>query len=191
MQSDKPDPTGDVPGYVPSEAEVEAIVSAVARKFRSFGGAKADTNNPISMAMEGRPAQFAAGVDIADVVAFILAAASVRTEQTEGWRCFHCDEVFHEDFKARQHFGESCDCEPLCQVAGERFREVERQLAEYQSESDATSKTFYALGADHYRKERDAEQKGYDKGLADAKAHPETLGLCPLPPPPSSTEGAV
>src|SRR3546814_14784080 len=33
----------------------------------------------------------------------------------------------------------------------------------------------------HAQKGREAEQKGYDRGLADAKAHPEELGLAPAP----------
>lgn len=93
------------------------------------------------------------------------------------WRCFHCDEVFDDIDAARHHFGDSELQEPICKVTAERYREVERQLAEYQQEADACSRTFYTLGAEHYRKERDAEQKGYDRGLADAKAYPGTLGL--------------
>src|SRR3546814_12117095 len=33
----------------------------------------------------------------------------------------------------------------------------------------------------HAQKGREAEQKGYDRGRADAKAHPEELGLAPAP----------
>tara|TARA_R100001244_G_scaffold2541_1_gene3939 strand:+ start:13123 stop:13446 length:324 start_codon:yes stop_codon:yes gene_type:complete len=93
------------------------------------------------------------------------------------WRCFHCDEVFTDEDAAREHFG-TVECEdPICGVTAERYREVERQLASFLSETDAASTTFYRLGAEHAAKERAAEQKGYDRGLADAKAHPETLGL--------------
>lgn len=115
-------------------------------------------------------------------------AGDVRAVPAE-WRCFHCDEVFTDEAEARLHFGDSCVQEPICGVTAERYREVERQLEEYRSESDATSKTFYSLGAEHYRKERDAEQAGYDRGLADAKAHPGELGLARLNAAPAVSDG--
>lgn len=47
------------------------IIAAVAAQFRSFGGGKANGNNPLSMALKDSPPQFAAGVDIGEVVRFI------------------------------------------------------------------------------------------------------------------------
>lgn len=83
------------------------------------------------------------------------------------WRCFHCNEVFTDEVCAKLHFGESEIQEPLCAVTAERYREVERQLEIYRTESDETSKTFYALGAEHYREQQAAEERGYARGLAD------------------------
>src|SRR3546814_10339127 len=95
------------------------------------------------------------------------------------WRCFHCDETFTDAAAAREHFGVT-ECEdPICGVTAERYREVERLLAEFRSESDPASREFYRLGGEHAQKEREAEQKGYDRGLADATAPPEELGIAP------------
>lgn len=106
-----------------------------------------------------------------------LSAIVPPPDEVVAWRCFHCDEVFTDEAAARLHFGESEVQDPLCAVTAERYREVERRLDTFITESDPSSRAFYALGAEHYQKERDAEQKGYDRGLADAKAHPEILGL--------------
>src|SRR3546814_7963692 len=59
------------------------------------------------------------------------------------WRCFHCDETFTDAAAAREHFGVT-ECEdPICGVTAERYREVERLLAEFRSESDPASREFY------------------------------------------------
>lgn len=93
------------------------------------------------------------------------------------WTCFHCGDVFTDEAEAREHFGDTMDDEPICQVTAERYRAVERELDMYRNESDATSKTFYDIGHRAAVAEREAEQKGYDRGIADAKAHPHELGL--------------
>lgn len=116
----------------------------------------------------------------------VLAAFGIPIKS---WRCFHCDEVFTDKDKARLHFGnDSVSGEAMCQVTAERYREVEGQLETYRIESDATSRTFFANGVEAQRMATEAEQKGYNRGIADAKAHPETLGLTRLPrtmgPPP-------
>lgn len=103
----------------------------------------------------------------------------IEAEAPIEWRCFHCGDVFTDKAAAREHFGETLDDEPICQVTAERYRQVERQLLMYENESDATSKTFYDIGHRAAIAERDAEQKGYDRGIADAKAHPYELGLVP------------
>jgi hypothetical protein len=56
-----------------------AIVSAVAARFRTFGGGKVNPSNPISVALENKPPQFAAGVDIAEVVEFIVNEIAAAT----------------------------------------------------------------------------------------------------------------
>ena len=111
------------------------------------------------------------------------AAAACLREEAEpvAWRCFHCDETFADEDAAARHFGRFEDCTPACRVGIEKFREMEAELQTWRSETDHTSREFYALGAEHNRKQREAEQAGYDRGIADARAHPETLGLAPTP----------
>lgn len=88
------------------------------------------------------------------------------------WRCFHCDEAFADPAAAAEHFGSFEDCTPICKVGAARFRQMEDELASWRSESDTASKEFYALGAKHSTALREAEQQGYDKGLADGLALP-------------------
>lgn len=58
-------------------ADVDAITSAIAEKFRTFGGgASSSWGNPIAMALANEPAQFAAGVDVKEVVKFVLSQVS-------------------------------------------------------------------------------------------------------------------
>lgn len=58
---------------------IDDVVALVAANFRSFGGGQANTRNPISMALADKPAQFAGGVDIKDVVTFVLKNAPKPT----------------------------------------------------------------------------------------------------------------
>lgn len=48
------------------------IVTIVTNNFRSFGGGQGSSDNPIAMALKHQSPQFAGGVDIKDVVDFIL-----------------------------------------------------------------------------------------------------------------------
>ena len=57
-----------------SDEDVEHIVAGIGDKFRTFGGDKDPGNNPIAHAMMGRPLSFAANVDVAEVVRFVIAA---------------------------------------------------------------------------------------------------------------------
>lgn len=54
------------------KGNVEEIANEVSKHFRCFGGAHVNKSNPISVALKATPAQFAAGVDVKDVVTFIL-----------------------------------------------------------------------------------------------------------------------
>ena len=46
----------------------EDIVAILASEFRTFGGGVGSSSNPIAAALKDTPAQFAAGVDVLDVV---------------------------------------------------------------------------------------------------------------------------
>lgn len=55
-----------------NDAAIGFLVEACANNFRSFGGGQVSPNNPISFALADKPPTFAAGVDIREVVEFIV-----------------------------------------------------------------------------------------------------------------------
>lgn len=58
------------------ETPVEAITRKIGERFHTFGGGRTPTpGNPIAAALKDRPLIFAAGVDVADVVRFVLEEA--------------------------------------------------------------------------------------------------------------------
>lgn len=53
--------------------DVEQIVSEVARRFRCFGvGGNVSSGSSIAVAMRGKPPTFSAGVDVGEVVRFVV-----------------------------------------------------------------------------------------------------------------------
>jgi hypothetical protein len=60
-----------------SEA-VREIVRDVARTFPSFGGDRGAKGNPIAAAMQNEPPSFALGVDVEQVVRFVLESAYTK-----------------------------------------------------------------------------------------------------------------
>jgi hypothetical protein len=59
-----------------TSADITALVAA---NFRSFGGGQTSQWNPIVNAMKDKPVQFAGGVDIKDVVEFVIPLAPLVT----------------------------------------------------------------------------------------------------------------
>jgi len=51
---------------------VNRISYKIVDKFRCFGGGKGSQWNPVAEALKNRSPQFAAGVDVKDVVAFVM-----------------------------------------------------------------------------------------------------------------------
>lgn len=99
------------------------------------------------------------------------------------WRCFHCDEVLRTPRDARLHFGNH-GSEPACLIKapGEFalltvLRNAEDELARHRAEDSDVLRAMWSMQADHAEALRREEEKGYSRGLADAKEHPETLGL--------------
>lgn len=69
---------------------VYQIVADVAQNFCCFGGGNVSQGNPISIALADKSPMFAAGVDVGEVVRFILAQTSklaLRTNQTRHPNC--------------------------------------------------------------------------------------------------------
>lgn len=63
----------------PSPEQIEIIVKACGQQFRCFGGGDVSAfGNPIAMALKDAPLQFAAGVDVQQVVQFVFEVASLE-----------------------------------------------------------------------------------------------------------------
>lgn len=94
------------------------------------------------------------------------------------WRCFHCGETFTkaQERWARQHFGANEDALPICQmrVPGEHhllimLRKALDELERYRAEDSDTMRAVYSMQADHAAALRHEEERGYNKGVADAR----------------------
>ncbi len=112
--------------------------------------------------------------------AFIIDRLTATTgkdaELVKEWRCFWCDETFTDEAEAREHFGtqegEICACKLTKDEKGlvGLLRDAWKRLDEFYREDNASCREFHALGAKHSTELREAEQTGYDKGLADGRA---------------------
>ena len=100
-----------------------------------------------------------------------------KLREWEGWRCFHCDEVFHDHAEAEKHFGRRLVSTSACQVDLKRFREMELELQSYHNDDSAVLRQMAAMEREHATALRREEEKGYARGLRDAKCYPEALGL--------------
>lgn len=102
-----------------------------------------------------------------------------------GWVCFHCGESFPGNLAgsrdAHLHFGGSVDAIPGCRLrmrAGEKSllrrvrwleREVEKLRSSIANEDTQKDREFYAMIAKHREELIREEEKGYAKGVADAR----------------------
>lgn len=66
-----------------TKKQIELIVESVADNFRTFGGGQYSNlyHNPIAFALKDKPAQFAAGVDVKEVVVHVLKLAKKKSFQ--------------------------------------------------------------------------------------------------------------
>ena len=92
------------------------------------------------------------------------------------WRCFHCDEVFTDSKAAAVHFGADESAEPGCKMLTggdvELLRDYRDMAARWQrcvSEDCDASRIYNSMSAERVTAVRDAEQAGYDKGLAGGR----------------------
>lgn len=97
-----------------------------------------------------------------------------------GWTCFHCGETFTTPGSAKDHFGFDPSCEPACRIkaGGEKgllmaLRRLESELLATQlqlhSESSAGMVWLRQAEARHHTQLIEAEQTGYDRGVADVR----------------------
>lgn len=56
------------------DEKIADIVQRVGVQFRTFGGGRTSEFNPIAAALKDKPPMFAAGVDVRDVVEFVVGA---------------------------------------------------------------------------------------------------------------------
>ena len=101
------------------------------------------------------------------------------------WRCFHCGDAFTlaQEKHARAHFGDDQDALPVCQMRlpGEYhllniLRKQEAELRAFYAEDTELWRALYAQAADHAQALRNEEERGYAKGVADARAEAEAAG---------------
>lgn len=92
------------------------------------------------------------------------------------WRCFHCDEVSTRREDARLHFGADQGHDPICKLRmpGEYhllniLRDQEQQLERYRAEDSEVMRAMHSMYADHAGALRREEEKGYARGLRDAR----------------------
>lgn len=110
-----------------------------------------------------------------------------------GWTCFHCGEHFPPTFlgqrDAKVHFGTKPDCEPGCaqktsrqewywltqlRIAEDEVRQVRHDL---NNENTEARRAMARMESEHRTALTREEEKGYARGLEDARKYPDTLGL--------------
>lgn len=109
--------------------------------------------------------------------------AQLHGSKFEGWQCFHCSEVFTTVGGARDHFGATQDAIPGCMLKVEQgaergllmaLRKAEQDAAEAWSlihnEGTEAAKSIQSQLSRHLIQLRTAEERGYEKGLADGRA---------------------
>lgn len=102
------------------------------------------------------------------------------------WRCFFCDEVFKRFKDAAEHFGcdDACEADvPACKIAAHEghlikyIRKLENELRRYVTEDSDVMRSIMTLECEQGEKLREAEERGYAKGVQDMKAQ----GYCTEP----------
>jgi hypothetical protein len=109
-----------------------------------------------------------------------LSALSATPSTSDAWRCFHCGDVFTTEHCARLHFGRDEDSAPACQIKGGAEQGLLGALraAEYEAsearraisdECTEAARAHYAQTTRHDAALRNAEELGYERGLADGR----------------------
>lgn len=95
------------------------------------------------------------------------------------WRCFHCGDGFTkaQERWAREHFGATELETPVCLIrtAGEgalltALRNAQDELDRYHAEDTDLIRAMYAMRSDHAQALIREEERGYNKGVTDARA---------------------
>lgn len=110
----------------------------------------------------------------------MLAGAVPQQAEPTTWRCFHCEEVFTDRDSARDHFGSSEQQRPACEIDIKHIRWLEESHRRNVEDDTEALRTIRGLAGEHETLRRRAEDDGFARGLAEAKKHPEELGLVRL-----------
>ena len=98
------------------------------------------------------------------------------------WRCFHCDTVFHSRHYAAEHFGHDESDTPACKLTGSEghlithIRKLEGELRAYRNEDSDLMRAWMAKESEIREAIVRSEERGYDKGVQEAKAMFEAKG---------------
>ena len=115
-----------------------------------------------------------------------MSTKQYKNKNARTWCCFFCDEVFRSREKAALHFGCFDSCEPdttACKLLPhqekvlEYIRGLEDEIRQYQYENAPMLQAMWTLEADMRVKIKEAEEKGYTKGVADMQSQ----GYCVEP----------
>lgn len=91
------------------------------------------------------------------------------------WRCFHCDTVFTNRKHAAEHFGRDEGSTPACKLTHSEghlvtlIRKLEAELESYRREDSDILRAWMSKEAENREAVRRAEERGYDKGVQEAK----------------------
>jgi len=93
----------------------------------------------------------------------------------KNWRCFHCDSLFTNPKHAAEHFGVSEGDVPACKLSNSEghlvtlIRKLQRELDDYRQEDSDVLRAWMSKESEHQQQLIREEEKGYARGLADAK----------------------
>lgn len=91
------------------------------------------------------------------------------------WRCFHCDEVFTNPRHAAEHFGYEEGFTPACKLSISEghlityIRKLEAEINRHRREDSDVLRAMHAREAEQFEAVRRAEERGYDRGVQEAK----------------------
>ena len=86
------------------------------------------------------------------------------------WRCFHCDETFSDAAAAREHFGPNEMHEPRCHIDIAKYREMEERVRRCNAEDTDLHREIYGMQSKHQTDLHREEERGYERGIRDARA---------------------
>lgn len=126
------------------------------------------------------PHRLLATLDAATAERDALQARVAELEAEQRWRCYHCGEVFTNAKYAAEHFGADEGATPACRLTYSEghlvtyIRKLEKELAVHRREDSDVLRAMHAREAEQAEKVRRAEERGYNRGVQEAKVMFET-----------------